>query len=195
MSNLDQIKRLRGETGVSLNECKKAIEESGGDLEKAKEVLKTKGQDIAAKKAGREAGEGIIDSYIHDNQKIGVLLDIRCESDFVAKSDDFKKLSKEICLQIAAMAPLYVKEDDVPRDVLEKEKSNYSQQLLDSGKKEDVIPKIIEGKVNDYFKKSCLVSQPWIKDNSKTIKDLIEDNIAKIGENILINRFTRYELE
>ncbi len=194
MSELEQIKQLRSETGVSLDECKKAIEESKGDLEVAKEVLKRKGQDIAAKKAGREAGEGIIDSYIHDNRKIGVLLDIRCESDFVARSDDFKRLSREICLQIAAMGAEFIKEEDVPEDVLKKEKENYLKQLKDSEKTEEVIGKIVEGKLENYIKENSLLSQSWIKDSDKTIKDLIEECIAKVGENILIKRFTRYEL-
>ncbi len=194
MSNLDQIKQLRGETGVSLNECKKAIEEAGGDLEQAKEILKKKGQDIAAKKAGRDAGEGIIDAYIHDNQKIGVLLDLRCESDFVARSDDFKKLSREICLQIAAMGPLFVNQQDIPDEVLEKEKETYLEQLKETNKPKDVLDKIVQGKIDNYIKNSCLVSQTWVKDNNKTIKDLIEANVIKMGENILVKRFTRFEL-
>ena len=194
MSNLDLIKQLRNETGVSLNECRKAIEKANGNLEKAKEVLKKQGQDMAIKKSGREVGEGIIDSYIHDNKKIGVLLDLRCESDFVAKSDDFKNLSKEICLQIAAMGPLFIKEEDVPQEILEKEKNIYLEQSSGEGKSKEIMDKIIEGKIKGYIKESCLLSQPWIKDNSKIIKDLIEACIGKVGENILVRRFTRYEL-
>jgi elongation factor Ts len=194
MPNLEQIKQLRNETGVSLNECRKAIEEAKDDLNLAKEILKKKGQDVAAKKSGRDAGQGTITSYIHDNQKIGVLLDLRCESDFVARSDDFQNLSKEICLQIAAMGPLFIKQEDVPQDFIEKEKEIILEQLLDSGKPKEVVSKIVEGKINSYIKESCLVSQPWIKDSSRTINDLIQENIAKIGENILVKRFTRYEL-
>ncbi len=194
MSNLNLIKQLRDETGVSLNECRKAIEESKGDLDKAKELLKKQGQDMAVKKSGREAGEGIISSYIHDNKKIGVLLDIRCESDFVARSDEFKNLSKEICLQIAAMGPLFIKEEDIPQEEIEKEKSIYLEQLKKEKKPEEIIDKILEGKIKSYAKDSCLLSQPWIKDNSKTIKNLIEESVGKIGENILVKRFTRYEL-
>jgi len=194
MSELEQIKQLRSETGVSLNECKKAIEEGKGNLEAAKEILKRKGQDLAAKKAGREVGEGIIDSYIHDNRKIGVLLDLRCESDFVARSDNFKNLSREICLQIAAMGPAFIKEDDIPEEILEKEKKNYLEQLADSKKPEEVMNKIVEGKVKNYIKENSLLSQVWIKDNAKTVKDLIEECVAKTGENIVVGRFTRYEL-
>ena len=149
---------------------------------------------MAVKKSGRETGEGIVDSYVHDNKKIGVLLDLRCESDFVAKSEDFKKLSREICLQIAAMGPLYVKEEDIPQETIEKEKNIYLEQFSGSGKPKEMVDKIIEGKMKSYAKESCLLSQPWIKDNKKTIKGLIEECVGKIGENILIRRFTRYEL-
>ncbi len=194
MSNLDLIKQLRNETGISLNECKKAIEEASGDLNKAKEILKKQGKDMAVKKAGREAGEGIIDSYIHDNKKIGVLLDLRCESDFVARSDDFKKLSREICLQIAAMGPLFIKEEDIPQETIKQEKNFYLEQLSKEKKPKEVLDKIVEGKIKNYAKNSCLLSQPWIKDGSKTIKDLIEACVGKMGENILVRRFTRYEL-
>jgi elongation factor Ts len=194
MSNLEKVKQLRNETGVSLNECRKAIQEANDDLEKAKEILKKKGQAVAAQKSGREAGEGIIDSYIHDNQKIGVLLALNCESDFVARSDDFKNLSKEICLQIAAMGPMYLKKEDVPQEVLDKEKVNFLEQIKDSSKPKEVLDKIVEGKIENYFKETCLLSQPWIKDGSKTINDLVQETIAKIGENILVKRFTRYEL-
>jgi elongation factor Ts len=194
MPNLEKVKQLRNETGVSLNECRKAIQEANDDLEKAKEILKKKGQAVAAQKSGREAGEGIIDSYIHDNRKIGVLLALNCESDFVARSDDFKNLSKEICLQIAAMGPMYLKKEDVPQEVLDKEKVNFLEQIKDSNKPKEVLDKIVEGKIENYFKETCLLSQPWIKDSSKTINDLVQETIAKIGENILVKRFTRYEL-
>jgi len=194
MSNLDKIKQLRSETGVSLNECQKAVEEANGDLEKAKEILKKKGQSVAAKKAGREVGQGMIDSYIHDNSKIGVLLDLRCESDFVARSDDFKQLAREICLQIAAMGPFFVKKEDVSQENLEKEKSRFLEQALEEGKNQEVALKIAEGKANSYLSENCLMSQPWIKDSSKTINDLVEEKIAKTGENIQVKRFTRYEL-
>ncbi len=194
MDNIEKVKKLREETGISLMECKKACEEAGGDIESAKEVLRKKGQAMAAKKSERQTGEGIVDSYIHQNNKVGVLLDIRCESDFVARSDDFRNLSKEICLQIAAMNPIFVNEDEIPTEVLEKEKEIGTEQFKDSGKPADVIKKIVEGKIKSYIKETCLLSQSWIKDDSKTIADLINEKIAKTGENIGVSRFTRYEL-
>lgn len=194
MDIVDKIKKLREETGISLIECKKACEETNGDVEAAKEILRRRGQAMAAKRSGRETGEGIVDSYIHHNSKLGVLLDIRCESDFVARSDDFKELSKKICIQIAAMSPAFVCEEEIPAEILEKEKEIILEQIKDSGKPADVIEKIIEGKLKNYSKENCLLSQPWVKDNSKTIGDMIKETIAKTGENISVNRFIRYEL-
>ncbi len=194
MTNIDQIKRLREETGVSVVECKKALSKANGDLEKAKELLRTWGKDFAAKKVEREAKQGIITSYVHPNLKIGVLLDIRCESDFVAKSDNFKKLSHEVCMQIAAMKPLYLKEEDIPEEILSGEKKIYQEQFKDSGKPQKIINNIIEGKLKKYREEISLLSQPWIKDDTKTIKDLIAEYIAKTGENIEIKKFTRYEI-
>ncbi|MBZ1356540.1 MAG: elongation factor Ts [Candidatus Nealsonbacteria bacterium] len=194
MSNLDLVKQLREETGVSLMECKKAIEEAGGDIETAKDLLRKKGQAMAAKRLGRDVGEGIITSYIHPNQKIGVLLDIRCESDFVARSDDFQNLAREICLQIAAMKPLFIQEEDVPEANIEKEKEIFMEQFATSDKPKEVIEKIIEGKINSYKKDVCLLSQEWVKDTSKTIESLVKEVIAKLGENIVIKGFTRYEI-
>ncbi len=194
MTNIDQIKRLREETGVSVVECKKALSKANGDLEKAKELLRTWGKDFAAKKVEREAKQGIITSYVHPNLKIGVLLDIRCESDFVAKSDNFKKLSHEVCMQIAAMKPLYLKEEDIPEEILSGEKKIYQEQFEDSGKPQKIINNIIEGKLKKYREEISLLSQPWIKDDTKTIKDLIAEYIAKTGENIEIKKFTRYEI-
>lgn len=191
---IDLIKELRRETGVSLGECKKAIEEAGGDIEKAKEILRKRGQNLAGKRSGREAGEGIITSYIHPNKRVGVLLDIRCESDFVARSEDFINLSREICLQIAAMNPAFVSPEDIPKEVLIKEKDIYKEQFAKFGKPEEIVSKIVEGKLEDYKKNNCLLPQSWIKDDSKTIKGLIDEHIAKIGENILVQKFSRFEL-
>jgi elongation factor Ts len=159
MVSIDQVKQLRQETGVSITECKKALEKAQGDFEKAKEILRKWGRELAGKKSDREAGQGIIESYIHPNKKVGVLLELHCESDFVAKSDDFKTLSHELCLQIAAMNPLF-----------------------------------IEGKLKKYKEEVSLMSQPWIKDETKTIKDLIEEYTAKLGENITVKKFARYEI-
>ena len=194
MVSIDQIKQLREETGVSPTEIKKALEESKGDIEKAKEILKTWGKNLAGKKTSRETKQGVVDTYIHPNSKTGVLLDIRCESDFVAKSPDFKNLAHEICLQIAAMKPLFVKDSDIPEEFLDGEKKIYTEQVKDSGKPKNITGQIIEGKLKKYKESVSLLSQPWIKDDSKTIKNLIEETIAKIGENIEINKFIRYEI-
>ena len=194
MISIDQIKQLRQETGISVSECKKALEEANGDIEKAKIVLRKLGKELADKKSAREAGEGIIESYIHPNKKVGVLLDLRCESDFVARSRDFQNLAHEICLQIAAMKPLYLTSEDIPENFLDGEKKIYQEQLKDSGKPEKIINQIIEGKLRKYKEKVSLLSQSWVKDESKTIKDLINDYIAKLGENITIKKFARYEI-
>ena len=194
MISIDQIKQLRQETGISVSECKKALEEANGDIEKAKIVLRKLGKELADKKSAREAGEGIIEAYIHPNKKVGVLLDLRCESDFVARSRDFQNLAHEICLQIAAMKPLYLTSEDIPENFLDGEKKIYQEQLKDSGKPEKIINQIIEGKLRKYKEKVSLLSQSWVKDESKTIKDLINDYIAKLGENITIKKFARYEI-
>lgn len=194
MSDLDNVKKLREETGISLMECKKACEEAGGDIEVAKEILRKRGQVMAAKKSERITGEGRVASYIHQNGKIGVLLDVRCESDFVAKSEEFQNLLKEICLQIAAMNPMFVKADDIPADVLEKEKLIFIEQAKNSGKPNDIVEKMVQGKVDNYKKEVSLMLQPWIKDDSKTIDEMVKECIAKTGENITIARFTRYSL-
>jgi elongation factor Ts len=194
MVSIDQIRELREQTGVSIVECKKALEESDGDFDKAKELLRKWGKDLAGKKASREVKQGLIDSYIHPNKKVGVLLNIWCETDFVAKSSDFGNLSHEICLHIAAMKPIFVREEDIPENFLDGEKKIYMEQMADSGKPENILNQIIEGKLNKYKSQVCLMPQAWIKDDTKTIKDLINDYIAKLGENITIKGFSRYEI-
>jgi elongation factor Ts len=194
MISINQIKQLRQETGISVSECKKALEEANGDIEKAKITLREWGKELADKKSAREAGEGIIEAYIHPNKKVGVLLDLRCESDFVARSRDFQNLAHEICLQITAMRPLYLTSEDIPENFLDGEKKIYQEQLKDSGKPEKIVNQIIEGKLRKYKEKVSLVSQSWVKDETKTIKDLINDHIAKLGENITIKKFARYEI-
>ncbi len=194
MSNIELVKQLREETGVSLNEIKKAIDESNGDIEKAKELLRIWGKTLAGKKNSREVKQGIIDCYLHTNAKTGVMLDIRCESDFVAKSPDFKSLAHEICLQIAAMKPLFVSENEIPSEFLDGEVKIYKEQVADSGKPEKIVNQIIEGKLNKYKESICLLSQIWVKDDAKTIKNLIEDTVSKVGENIEVKKFVRYEI-
>ena len=193
MVNIEDIKKLREETAVSLAECRKALEEAKGDNEKAKEILRKMGRDLANKRLEKEAKSGLVHCYIHPNKKIGVLIELRCESDFVAKGEDFKNLAHELCLQIAAMNPLFIKEEDIPEEVLSKEREIYKEQI-EPGKPENIAKNIIEGKLKKYKEETSLFSQPWIKDNSKTIKDLFDEYFAKIGENIKIKRFTRYEI-
>ncbi len=194
MANIDQIKQLREETGVSVLEVKKAIEESKGDVEKAKELLRVWGKAVSGKKASRETRSGLVESYVHPNAKTGVLLDIRCETDFVAKNPEFKSLAHEICLQIAAMKPLFVSEENIPEELLDGETKICKEQVAGSGKPEKIVSQIIEGKLNKYKAEISLLSQPWIKDDTKTIKNLIEDATAKIGEKIEIKKFARYEI-
>jgi len=194
MANIDQIKKLREQTGVSVIECQKALDETKGDIEKAKEVLRKKGKELANKKSSREVKSGLISTYVHQNKKVGVILDIRCESDFVAKSNDFQKLSHEICLQITAMKPMFVGKEDIPESTLAKEKEIYRAQFKNSGKPKDIMEKMIKGKLEKYQKENSLTSQPWVKDSTKTVQDLIEEYIIKLGENIVIKKFVRYEL-
>ncbi len=194
MITIDQIKQLREETGSAPTQVKKALEESNGDTEKARDLLRIWGKNVSIKKVSRETKSGLIETYLHSNAKTGVLLDIRCETDFVAKSPDFKDLAHEICLQITAMKPLYVSEADIPEDFLAGETKIYTEQASGSGKPEKIVAQIIEGKLKKYKEEICLLSQLWIKDDTKTIKNLIEDATAKVGEKIEIKRFARYEI-
>lgn len=194
MSSIEKVKQLREETGVSIAECKKALEEAKGNIEKAKETLRKWGMELAGKKSDREAKEGIIESYLHPNKKLGVLLDIRSESDFVAKSSEFQNLAHEICLQIAAMKPLYIKAEDISREFLQGEKKIYREQFKKSGKPQKIVDGIIDGKLKKYKKETSLLSQSWVKDENKTIQNLINEYIAKFGENIIIKKFIRYEI-
>lgn len=194
MANIEQIKQLREETGISISECGKALEEARGDIEAAKDILRKKGREFAEKRGGRKTNQGIIESYIHSNHKIGVLLDIRCETDFVAKSEDFQNLAHEICLQIAATNPRFLAPEDISQDILQKEKEVYREQCELSGKMSQIIEEIVEGKIDKFKKENSLYFQPWIKDADKTIARLINDYIAKVGENIAVKGFTRYEI-
>ncbi|NMB40130.1 MAG: translation elongation factor Ts [Parcubacteria group bacterium] len=191
---IETIKKLREETGISLSDCKKALEESNGDISLAKEYLKKRGAAVALKKTEREASAGIIDSYIHSNKRLGVLLEINCETDFVARGEDFQNLAHEICLQIASMKPMYLKEEEIPQSVLEKEKEIIAEQVKEMNKPAEVLEGIIKGKLEKYKKEVCLLDQLWIKDDSKTIQSLINEYIAKIGENIIVKRFVIYEI-
>ncbi len=189
------VKKLREETGAGMMDCKKALVEADGDLEKAKEILRKKGIDAASKKAGRATGNGRIESYIHMEGKIGVLIEVGCETDFVARTDDFKQLARNLAMQIAAMRPIYINRESVPQDVIEKEKEIYKAQIP-PGKPEQVIERILEGKLEKFFEENCLLEQVYIKDEEgkMKVKDYIAETIAKLGENIVVKRFTRYEL-
>jgi len=188
------IKELRDKTQAGMMDCKKALVENDGDMEKSIEFLRIKGLASADKKMGRDASEGIIASYIHSNSKIGVLLELKTVTDFVAKNDDFQALARELAMQVAATAPLYIQPEDVPEEVIAKEKEIYKEQMKDSGKPENVLEKIIEGKIQKYFKEVCLLEQEYIKDSGIVIKDLIKDKIATFGENIEVGNFTRYQI-
>ncbi|MBI5787303.1 MAG: translation elongation factor Ts [Candidatus Schekmanbacteria bacterium] len=191
----DAVKELREKTGCGIMECKQALKETAGDMSQAIDYLRKRGLASAAKKSGRAASEGLVTSYIHGGGKIGVLLEINCETDFVARTDDFQELCKEICMQIAAADPSYVGKEDVPADVIAKEKEIYQAQFADSGKPAQIVDKIIEGKLEKgFFAQVCLLEQPYIKEASCTVKDLIVQKIAKLGENIVVKRFTRYKL-
>ena len=194
MATIEEIKQLRDETGASPVDCKKALKEAGEDFEKAKEILRIWGKEIVKEKKERAAKQGIIESYIHSNLKVGVLLDIRCESDFVAKSKEFQELAHEICLQIASMKPLYVKSEEIPDEVLSGEKKFYREQFKDSEKPQKIVDEIIEGKLKKYKEEASLLSQPWVKDQERTVKDLVAEYISKTGENIQVERFIRYEI-
>jgi len=193
MISTEMIKNLREKTGVGMMECKKALTESNGDFEKAIDLLRQKGLAGALKKAGRIASEGLIDSYIHMG-KIGTMVEVNCETDFVARTDDFKELVKDIAMHIAAAIPLYLSRDDVPQDVIEREKEVYRAQVTD--KPLHVVEKIIEGKLEKFYTDTCLFDQLFIKDpeQKKKIKDLVVEKIAKLGENIVIRRFVRFQL-
>jgi len=190
----DLIKDLRAKTGAGMNDCHRALKENDNDFEKALAWLRKKGEKIATKKQDREIKEGLIEAYIHPGGKVGVLLELGCETDFVAKNEDFKNLAHDLALQIAATAPDYLNPEDVPADIIEKEKDIYAAQLKKEGKPEDMIEKIMAGKLDKFYSEVCLIKQPYIKDDSVTIEKMITDAIAKIGENIRIHRFERYSL-
>lgn len=190
----DMVKELREKTGAGIMDCKKALSDAGGDMEKAVDLLRQKGLSIAAQKSSREAREGVIGSYIHAGGKIGVLVEVNCETDFVARNPEFQELVKDIAMQVAWSNPPYLRREDVPETALEREKEIYRAQARESGKPGHVIEKIVEGKVEKFFNDSCLLEQPFIKDSSLTLNDLIRQKIAKVGENIIVKRFTRYQL-
>lgn len=187
-----QIKELREKTGAGVLDCRKALETSGGDLDKAIELLREKGLAAAEKRAGRLTNAGVLDLYSHGEGRIGVMVEVNCETDFVARTEEFRTFAHEIALQIAANSPLYLNEEDVPEEVVSREEELARSQALEEGKPEKVIDRIIEGKLEKYYQQSCLLRQPYIRDDSKTVEDLMLEMISTVGENIAIRRFVRW---
>lgn len=188
------VKELRERTGAGMMDCKKALVECSGDIDKAIDELRTKGLAKAAKKAGRVASEGVVVSYIHGKGRIGVIVEVNCETDFVGNTEEFRQLAYDIAMQVAASNPEYVCREDVPAEVTEKEKEILAAQALAEGKPEKVIAKMVEGRIEKFYKEHCLLEQPFIKDPDKTVQQLIHESVAKMGENISVRRFTRYEV-
>lgn len=192
--NAKQVKELRDRTNVGLMECKKALQEASGNIDEAIKILRKKGIAKATKKAEREAKEGVITAYIHPGNKIGVLVELNCETDFVARTEKFQDFAKKIAMHIAATNPIAISPEDVDSKIIEQEKEIYKEQALSQGKPEKVIEKIVEGKIQKYFEENCLLNQPFVMDEEKTIKDLLVDTITEFGENVSIRRFSRFQI-
>ncbi len=192
--NATSVRDLREKTGAGIMDCKKALLESGGDLEKAVDYLRQKGLALAAKKQGRVAAEGLVGAYIHGGGKIGVLVELNCETDFVARTPEFQALLKDVAMQIAAASPRYVRRDDVPSDETEREREIYRRQAQDLGKPEKVIDKIVDGKIEHFYSEVCLLEQEFIKDSDRHVEDLIREVVTKVGENVQVSRFTRFHV-
>ncbi|NQT75548.1 MAG: translation elongation factor Ts [Candidatus Omnitrophica bacterium] len=191
--NVDLIKKLREKTNAPMMDCKKSLVEANGDIKTAMEILKKRGQIVALKKAGRTAKEGVIESYIHSNNKIGVLLEVNCETDFVSRNEEFRRFVKDVCMQVAASSPAYVLREEVPKSIIERETEILKEQV--KGKKPPkVMDKIIEGKLEKFYSEVCLMDQPFIKDDKITIKEYLGTLIGKIGENIVVRRFVRFQV-
>lgn len=191
----EQVKALREMTGAGMMDCKKALQETDGDVDKAVELLRQKGLASAAKRAGRTANQGLIDSYIHFNNTVGVLVEVNCETDFVANTDEFRQLVKDIALHIASPAsPRYVSRDEVPEEVVAAERSIFEAQARELGKPDKVIPNIVEGKMKSFYEQTVLLDQPYVKDDTWTIQGLLDEMSAKVGEKVAVRRFVRYKL-
>ncbi|MFA6511506.1 MAG: translation elongation factor Ts [Patescibacteria group bacterium] len=190
MSSIDQIKQLRTETGAGIVDVKAALEEAGGDQEQAKTILRKKGKQLAEKKANREVHEGFVGTYVHATGKIGAMVALACETDFVARTEDFKALANDIAMHVAALQPAYLAPEDVPAEEIEKEKDIYREQLAKAGKPENMLDKILAGKLEKFYEQTCLVRQPFVKDDSKTIEELVTAAVTAMGENIRITSFS-----
>ena len=189
----DQVKQLREMTGAGMMECKKALADSAGDLDKAVDALRKSGIAKAERRAGRAASQGRIESYVHDS-RIGVLVEVNCETDFVARTDDFKRLCKDLAMQVAAAGADYVRREEVPAERLERERAIYVEQVKNEGKPAAIVDKIVDGKLNKFYAEVCLMEQPFIKDDQKTVGDLVKETSSKTGENVVVRRFVRYRL-
>jgi len=194
MSTIEKIKELRERTGAGMADCKAALAENDGNIDSAIEFLRSKGIAKAAKKAGREASEGLIDSYIHGAGRIGALVEVNCETDFVARTEDYQAFVRELAMQVAATNPLALSSENIDADVLDAERKIYREQALEDGKPENIVDKIVEGRIKKFLKESTLLDQEYIRDPDKTIQDILNETIAKLGENIVIRRFVRFEL-
>jgi elongation factor Ts len=190
----DQVKRLRELTGAGMMDCKRALEETGGDLERAVEVLRVRGLADAKKREGRVAREGVVDAYIHMNGRLGVLIEVNCETDFVADTKDFRTLSRDIAMHIAASNPRWISREDVPEDVIEGERKLYAEQAREQGKPDQIIERIVQGKLEAFYKDNCLLDQPFVRDDTKTAGELIGETSAKLGEKVEVRRFARFKL-
>jgi len=189
------VKRLRDLTGAGMMDCKRALIDADGDIDRAAEILREKGLASAAKRAGRVANQGLVDAYVHFNNTVGVLIEVNCETDFVANTEEFRRLVKDVALHVASpAAPEYLSRDDVPAEVLDGERRIAEAQAREAGKRDDVIPRIVEGKIEAFFKDHCLLDQPFVKDDAKTIQQLLDEASAALGEKVAVRRFVRYKL-
>ena len=193
-STIEKIKQLREETAAGMMDVKRALEESEGDVESARRVLRERGQAIAAKKSSRETHEGLIEAYVHFNGRVGVLVEVNCETDFVARTPEFKEFARNVALHVASMNPLAVSEEGIPQEAIDEERSVAQKQALDSGKDENIQEKMVTGRVNKFVSERSLLTQDYVKEPDKTVGDLLQDTIQKVGENVVVRRFVRYEL-
>jgi len=188
------VKDLRDKTGAGMMDCKKALSQNDGDMEKAVDFLRQKGLAVAAKRAGRATSEGVIESYIHAGGKLGVMVELNCETDFVAKTDDFREFARDVAMHVAAANPVSLSRDDVPAEIVERERQIYVQQALDSGKPENIVEKMVAGKVDRFLSEICLLEQQFVKNPEKNIQDMLNELIGKMGENVSIRRFVRFQV-
>jgi elongation factor Ts len=193
-STIEKIKQLREETAAGMMDVKRALEDSNGDVENARRVLRERGQAIAAKKSSRETHEGLIEAYVHFNGRVGVLVEVNCETDFVARTPEFKEFARNVALHVASMNPLAVSEEGIPREAIDEERTVAQKQALDSGKDENIQEKMVTGRVNKFVKERSLLTQDYVKEPDKTVGDLLQDTIQRVGENVVVRRFVRYEL-